>query len=182
MQFHQTELEGLLLIEPRVFGDDRGFFFESFRQDRFAEAGIEHPFVQDNHSRSVRHTIRALHFQTSPGQAKLVRCARGAVFDVAVDLRKSSPTFGRWQGFELSDENRRMLYIPVGFAHGFCCLTDVADFVYKVGSYYDAETEKGLAWNDPVVNVTWPSDTPILSERDQGNPTLSELADTLPDW
>jgi dTDP-4-dehydrorhamnose 3,5-epimerase len=182
VEFRDTRLQGVRQIVPRVFRDTRGHFFESFREDEFHAAGITHPFVQDNHSRSTRGTVRALHFQTQPGQPKLVRVARGRVFDVTVDLRRDSPTFGRWQGIELDDEEGHLLYIPVGFAHGFCALSEVADFVYKVGSYYDPATERGLLWNDPDLGVDWPVDAPILSERDAANPTLAELRGSLPRW
>jgi len=180
VQFQKTQLEGVILIEPRVFGDDRGFFMETFRSDLMREHGIDCEFVQDNHSRSLVNTVRALHFQTSPGQPKLVRVARGSVFDVTVDLRRSSLTFGQWQGFELSDENGHMLFVPIGFAHGFAVTSDVADVVYKVGSYYDPATERGLAWDDPAVGVKWPVTTPVLSDRDRANPTLADL--DLPAW
>lgn len=182
LEFHETSLEGVLLIEPRVFRDSRGHFLETWRQDLFEGAGIDCGFVQDNHSRSRRGVIRALHFQTHPGQAKLVRVARGSVHDVTVDLRRSSPTFGRWQGFDLDDETGRMLFVPVGFAHGFCVTSEVADVCYRVSSVYDPATEKGLAWDDPEVGVVWPTDAPVLSDRDRANPTLAELRDLLPDW
>jgi dTDP-4-dehydrorhamnose 3,5-epimerase len=170
----ETPLPGVLVFEPRVFRDDRGFFLETFREDHLRHAGISASLVQDNHSRSVRDTVRALHFQTSPGQPKLVRCARGSVFDVVVDLRKSSATFGRHFSLELSDENHRQLWIPVGFAHGFCVTSDVADFVYRCGSYYDPETERGILWNSPELGIEWPTDSPLLSDRDLSNPTFSE--------
>lgn len=182
MRVIPTRLEGPLLIEPRVFADERGFFLESFRRDPYAELGIDHDFVQDNHSRSTRGTIRALHFQTTPGQPKLVRAARGRVFDVVVDIRPSSPTFGQWESFELDDEANRQLYVPIGFAHGFCVVSDVADFVYKVGSYYEPETERGIAWDDPDLDIPWPAAEPLVSERDRGNPTLAEQASELPAW
>jgi dTDP-4-dehydrorhamnose 3,5-epimerase len=170
----RTPLEGVLVLEPRVFRDGRGFFLETFREELLVRAGITAKLVQDNHSRSNRHTVRALHFQTSPGQPKLVRCARGSVWDVVVDLRKSSPTFGKHHAMELSDENHRQLWIPVGFAHGFCVTSDVADFVYRCGSYYEPETERGILWNSPELGIEWPTETPILSDRDHGNPTFSE--------
>jgi dTDP-4-dehydrorhamnose 3,5-epimerase len=176
VKIHTTELPGLLVLEPRVFRDDRGFFLETFREEALREAGVDVHFVQDNHSRSVRHTVRALHFQTSPGQAKLVRCARGTVFDAVVDLRKSSPTFGKAFHVELSEENHLQLLIPVGFAHGFCVTSPTADFVYKCSSYYDPATERGIAWDSPEVAIPWPTDTPILSDRDRSNPALSEYS------
>jgi dTDP-4-dehydrorhamnose 3,5-epimerase len=174
LKIRDTAFEGLLLLEPKVFLDDRGFFLESFREERLREAGIGVELVQDNHSRSCRNTIRALHFQLPPGQSKLVRCARGSVFDVAVDLRKSSPTFGRVFSIELSDENHLQLFIPTGFAHGFCVTSEIADFVYRCGSYYDPALERGIAWNSPELAIPWPTQDPILSERDRELPTLSE--------
>jgi dTDP-4-dehydrorhamnose 3,5-epimerase len=137
-------------------------------------------FVQDNHSRSSRGILRGIHFQTTPGQAKLVRCLRGRVWDLAVDLRRKSPTYGEWEGHELDDERHRQLFVPVGFGHGFCVLSDVADVAYKLSSPYDPATEAGIAWDDPDVGVDWPIDDPILSERDRGAPRLAEIADELP--
>jgi dTDP-4-dehydrorhamnose 3,5-epimerase len=174
VKIEEAPIPGVYVIEPKVFADERGFFLETFRKEALDAAGIPSELVQDNHSRSGRHTVRALHFQTRPGQPKLVRCARGAVFDVVVDLRKSSPTFGKHFTCELSDENHRQLYVPVGMAHGFCVVSDVADFVYRCGSYYDPETERGILWNSPELSIPWPTDTPILSERDKNNPTFDE--------
>ena len=176
----ETRIDGLVLIEPHVIADDRGFFFETFRADEYASLGIDVPFVQDNHSRSAQRTIRALHFQLQPGQAKLVRAARGAVWDVAVDLRRDSPTYGQYEGFELNDSNARQLFVPVGFAHGFCVTSDTADVTYKVSSYYDGAQERGIAWDDPDIGVQWPIEDPIVSDRDRSNPTLAEIADRLP--
>ena len=176
----ETRIDGVVLIEPRVIADDRGFFFETFRANEYADLGIEGPFVQDNHSRSVRGTVRALHFQLQPGQGKLVRAARGAVWDVAVDLRRDSPTYGQYEAFELSDENARQVFIPVGFAHGFCVTSDEADVTYKVTTYYDGPTERGIAFDDPAIGIPWPTDTPLVSERDRTNPTLKEIAPELP--
>lgn len=169
-------LAGLLLVQPRVFRDDRGFFIETFVESRYRDAGIAASFVQDNHSRSVRGTLRGMHFQRSPGQAKLVRVATGKIFDVAVDIRPDSPTFGRWHGTELDAEEHRQLYIPIGFAHGFCVLSDVADVIYKVTSPYDAATEAGFHWADPEVGIAWPVTDPIVSARDVSAPRLRELA------
>ncbi len=174
MKVEEASIPGVYILEPKVFRDDRGFFLETFRKEVLERAGIPADLVQDNHSRSVRHTIRALHFQTPPGQPKLVRCARGSVFDVVVDLRKSSPTFGSAFSLDLSDENHLQLYIPVGLAHGFCVTSDVADFVYRCGSYFNPESERGIAWNSPELGIAWPTDSPILSERDRGNPTFSD--------
>ncbi|HSJ18696.1 MAG TPA: dTDP-4-dehydrorhamnose 3,5-epimerase [Solirubrobacterales bacterium] len=175
-----TEIEDLVLVEPEVHGDDRGFLVETFSAAAWRDAGIEVEFVQDNHSRSRGGILRGLHFQTAPGQAKLVRCLRGKVWDVAVDLRRSSPTYGRWEGHELDDESHRQLFVPVGFAHGFCVLSDVADVHYRLSSYYDPATEAGIAWDDPDVGVEWPLAGPQLSKRDRTAPRLAEIADALP--
>jgi dTDP-4-dehydrorhamnose 3,5-epimerase len=175
-----TRIDGLVLIEPAVHADGRGFFLETYRRENYRDLGVEPEFVQDNHSRSQRGTVRAFHFQLEPGQAKLVRAARGAVYDVAIDLRRSSPTYGRHEAFELTEENQRQLFVPVGFAHGFCAVSDVADVTYKVSSYYDPETERGIAWDDPALGVRWPVEEPIVSDRDSKNPRLEEIADQLP--
>ncbi len=181
MRTHQTSLAGVLRIEPAVHGDHRGFFAETFRADAWAAAGVDAAFVQDNHSRSRRGTLRGMHFQTSPGQAKLIRCARGAIFDVVVDLRRGSPTFGRWEGFVLDDESMRQLFVPIGFAHGFCVTSEIADVVYKCTSYYDAATESGIAWDDPAIGIEWPLGVePIVSDRDATAPRLADVAGTLP--
>jgi dTDP-4-dehydrorhamnose 3,5-epimerase len=182
MRVLNTRLTGPILVEPRVFADGRGFFLESYRREAFREIGIDADFVQDNHSRSVRGTIRALHFQAHPGQPKLVRVARGSAWDVVVDLRRSSPTFGEWEAVELDDARNLQLYVPIGFAHGFCALSDVVDLVYKVGSYYDAATERGIAWDDSALAIPWPSDSATVSERDRQNPTFAEITPELPDW
>ncbi len=174
MRVRPTPLAGLLLVETDAFADERGFFLEAFSHPQFAAAGISVEFVQDNHSRSVRDTLRGLHYQVGPGQAKLVRVARGRVWDVAVDIRPESPTFGRWEAFELDDVAHRQLYVPVGFAHGFCVLSEVADVCYKVSSVYDPELERGLAWDDPAIGITWPVAAPLLSARDRRNPLLAE--------
>jgi dTDP-4-dehydrorhamnose 3,5-epimerase len=176
----ETRIDGVVLIEPRVIADDRGFFFETFRANEYADLGIEGPFVQDNHSRSVRGTVRALHFQLQPGQGKLVRAARGAIWDVAVDLRRESPTYGQYEAFELSDENARQVFIPIGFAHGFCVTSEEADVTYKVTSYYDGPTERGIAYDDPAIGIPWPVERPLVSDRDRGNPALEEIAPELP--
>jgi dTDP-4-dehydrorhamnose 3,5-epimerase len=152
-----TRLDGLVLLAPDVHPDARGFFLETFRADAWAEAGVDATFVQDNHSRSRRGTLRGMHFQTSPGQAKLLRCARGAILDAVVDLRRGSPTFGAWEAHVLDDDSARQLYLPIGFAHGFCVLSDEADVVYKCSSYYDAATEAQLAYDDPEVGIEWPT-------------------------
>ncbi|MEZ5076273.1 MAG: dTDP-4-dehydrorhamnose 3,5-epimerase [Solirubrobacterales bacterium] len=175
-----TELDGVALIEPRVFADERGFFLETFSRDAWAALGVDVEFVQHNHSRSTRGTLRGLHFQTEPGQAKLLRCARGAILDVAVDLRRDSPTYGGWEAHVLDDERHRQLFVPVGFAHGFAVLSEVADVAYLVSSYYDPATEAGIAWDDPEVGVEWQVPEPLLSERDRTAPRLAEIAADLP--
>jgi dTDP-4-dehydrorhamnose 3,5-epimerase len=176
----ETKLDGLVLLEPQVFGDERGFFVETFSKEAWAELGVGAEFVQHNHSRSDKGILRGLHFQTEPGQAKLLRCARGAIFDVAVDLRSDSPTYGQWEGYVLDDERHRQLFVPVGFAHGFVVLSDVADVAYLVSSVYDPATEAGIAWDDPEVGVEWGVEDPVLSERDKTAPRLSEIAGSLP--
>ncbi len=164
-----------------VHGDERGFLVETFSAREWTGAGIDAEFVQDNHSRSSAGILRGLHFQTRPGQAKLVRCLRGRIWDVAVDLRRDSPTYGQWEGHELDDVSHRQLFIPVGFAHGFCVLSEIADVHYKVSSYYDPETEAGIAWDDPEVAIEWPLADPQVSERDATAPKLAEIEETL-DW
>lgn len=176
----ETTLDGLVLIEVGINGDERGFLLETFREDEWRELGVGVPFVQENHSRSGRGILRGVHFQTEPGQAKLVRCSRGAIWDVAVDLRRDSPTYRRWEGHELSDTNGRQLFVPVGFGHGFCVLSDEADVAYKLSSYYDPATEAGFAWDDPDVGIEWPVDGPVVSERDRSAPPLAEIAGELP--
>lgn len=178
MQRLPTRLHGPVLLAPAVHGDERGFFLETFREDVWASHGVVGPFVQDNHSRSKRGTVRGIHFQTSPGQGKLVRVARGRVSDVVVDLRRGSPTFGEWEAVELDDVGGRQLWIPIGFGHGFCVLSDEADFVYKCTSYYDGATESGIRFDDPEVGIAWPEGVELLySERDRVAPSLSALAD-----
>jgi dTDP-4-dehydrorhamnose 3,5-epimerase len=175
-----TKLDGLVLLEPAVHGDDRGFMVETYRHGLWAEHGVEVEFVQHNHSRSSQGTLRGIHFQTEPGQAKLVRCPRGAILDVAVDLRRDSPTYGQWEGHVLDDQKHRQLFVPVGFGHGFAVLSDVADVTYLLSSEYDPLTESGIAWDDPDVGVDWQVEEPLLSERDKNAPRLSEVAETLP--
>ena len=171
----------VILFEPKVFGDDRGFFFESFNQARFEQAvGRAVNFVQDNHSRSGRNVLRGLHYQIRQAQGKLVRVTTGEVFDVAVDLRRSSPTFGQWVGAVLSAENKKQLWVPAGFAHGFLVLSDDAEFVYKATDYYHPEAERGIRWNDPAIGIAWPrSSQPLLSPKDQSAPLLAD-AETYP--
>jgi dTDP-4-dehydrorhamnose 3,5-epimerase len=176
----ETRLEGVVLLEPEVHGDERGFMVETYRRDLWRELGVDADFVQHNHSRSSKGTLRGLHFQTQPGQAKLVRCPRGRILDVAVDLRRGSPTFGQWEGHVLDDEAHRQLYVPIGFAHGFAVLSEVADVAYQLSSAYDPATEAGIAWDDPDIGVEWPLEEPLLSERDRSAPRLAEVADSLP--
>ena len=171
----ESELEGVLLIQPAIYSDPRGRFFESFQKERYKEIGIKEEFVQDNQSVSLKNTIRGLHYRVSPEQAKLVRVIKGEVFDVVVDIRSQSPTFGQWRGYTLSDSNCRQIYIPVGFAHGFCVLSETAEFLYKVSEYYSAEKEKGIMWNDRDIGIKWPTSKPILSEKDKTNPELKDI-------
>ena len=169
-----TRLEGPLLLEPTVHGDSRGFFLETFRASTLAELGVHDDWVQDNHSRSAKGVLRGMHFQ--PGMAKLVRCARGAILDVLVDIRPDSPSFGLWEGFELDDENHRQLYAPDGFAHGFCVVSESADVIYKCSAYYDPAAESGFRFDDPEVGIKWPEGIEFeTSERDREAPLLSEL-------
>lgn len=173
MRVEQTSLPGVLLIEPKVFGDSRGFFLESYHHQRYAEAGIDAVFVQDNHSRSSRGVLRGLHYQIRHPQGKLVSVVAGEVFDVAVDIRSGSPHFGRWFGCVLSAENHRQLWVPPGFAHGFCTLSETADFLYKCTDYYHPEDEGGVLWNDPDVAIAWPVASPALSAKDQSFATVA---------
>jgi dTDP-4-dehydrorhamnose 3,5-epimerase len=174
MKFIQTDIEDLIIIEPTVFGDHRGFFIETYHQDRFKENGINETFVQDNHSRSKRGTLRGLHYQLAPySQGKLVRCTFGSVYDVAVDLRKDSPSFGKSFGIELNEENKKILYVPPGFAHGFYVMSEIADFQYNCTNLYKPEMERGISWNDPKLSIDWPSGEKILSEKDHKNPPFA---------
>lgn len=175
MRIVETPLEGVVVIEPRVHEDPRGFFLESYRADRYAEAGLPSSFVQDNHSRSVRNTLRGLHWQWRRPQGKLIRVVAGVVFDVAVDVRPESKTFGQWYGVTISADNFRQIYVPPGFAHGFCVMSDTAQLEYKCTDYYDPGGEAGLIWNDPDVGIVWPTDAPLLSSRDERHPSLREL-------
>ena len=173
----ETRLEGPILLEPDVYRDARGFFLETARADRLAELGVVGALVQDNHSRSAQGVLRGMHFQ--PGMAKLIRCARGRIFDVVVDIRPGSPAFGRWEGFELDDQNHHQLYCPDGFAHGFCVLSDVADVIYRCSAYYAPEREAGFRFDDPEVGIDRPAIELVTSERDAQAPLLSELRDLL---
>lgn len=175
MKVNKTTLEGLLLIEPRVFKDPRGWFYESYTRNKYAKQGIREEFVQDNHSRSTRGVLRGLHYQVNQPQAKLVRVTLGEVFDVAVDIRPDSLTFGKWWGCNLSSENMLQMYIPKGFAHGFCVLSDTVEFMYKCSDYYSQEDERGIVWNDSDLAIDWPINDPILSDKDAFYPSLREL-------
>ena len=181
MELIPTRLDGPLLIEPRVFPDDRGFFAETFRTNVFADFGITEPMVQQNHSRSTYGTVRGMHFRIGDGVSKLVRCARGEILDVLVDIRRSSPTFGQWEAFPLDGNALRILYAPVGFAHGFCVLSEVADVIYQQSAYYSADVERGFSLSDPDVAIDWPvpEAQQLISERDRDAPTLSEIRDSL---
>ena len=176
-----TRLDGPVLLEPAVHGDERGFFLESYRANVWAEHGVGDDFVQDNHSRSERGVLRGMHFSIGDGQAKLVRCARGQILDVVVDLRRASPTYGQWEGHELDDDSGRQLYVPIGFAHGFCVLSQIADVTYKCSSYYDGAIERGFHYADPDVGIQWPSGVElVVSARDTTAPALREIAAELP--
>lgn len=174
LNIRPTSLPGVLIIEPKVFGDERGFFMETYRADLFRAAGVDAVFVQDNHSRSARGVLRGLHYQEPNPQGKLVRCTRGALFDVAVDIRNGSPSFGKWLGIELSEANKLMLWIPPGFAHGFCALEDGTDLVYKCTAVYEPANDRSILWNDPDIGIEWPIASPLLSAKDAVAPRLSD--------
>ncbi len=176
-KFTKTSIEGVYIIEPTVFGDERGYFMETYHQEEFKEAGLDLNFVQDNQSKSTKGVIRGLHFQYNNPQGKLVRVIKGEVFDVAVDLRKDSTTYGKWEGVKLSEENKKQFYVPEGFAHGFLVLSDVAEFTYKCTDFYDSEDEGGILWNDPDIGIVWPVEDineVLLSEKDKKWKTLKE--------
>jgi dTDP-4-dehydrorhamnose 3,5-epimerase len=176
-----TKLGGPVLIEPVVHGDERGFFLETYRTSAYAALGIDDDFVQDNHSRSRRGVVRGMHFQLGRGMSKLVRCARGAIFDVVVDVRRGSPTFGKWEAVELNDENHLQLYCPIGFAHGFCVLSEVADVTYMTDDYYDPELDSGFGYADPEVGIVWPEGIELIpSRRDEQAPPLRDIEAELP--
>ena len=177
-----TELAGVLVIEPQVFADARGFFFESYNAQRYAKAGIACGFVQDNHSRSTRNTIRGLHYQFRRPQAKLLRVVRGSVFDVVADIRRGSPTFGRWVGVELSAENKRQIFVPAGLAHGFCVTSDDAEVEYKCSDFYVPDDQHGVLWSDRTIGIPWPVREPILSDRDRAYLPLTVDRDDLPTY
>ncbi len=176
-KFTKTEISGVILVEPQVFEDERGFFCETYKKSEFLANGITDEFVQDNHSKSKKNVLRGLHYQTGPyAQAKLVRCIKGKIFDVAVDIRKDSPTYLKWVGYILSEENKNQLYIPAGLAHGFCALEDGTEMVYKCSKEYFPDSEKGIIWNDPQLAIKWPVEEPILSAKDSKNMSISEYA------
>ncbi len=181
MRVLDTRLDGPILLEPDVHGDARGFFLESYRANVWAQHGIDVPFVQDNHSRSGRGVLRGMHFSIGAGQAKLVRCARGRILDVVVDLRRASPTYGEWESVELDDERARQLFVPIGFAHGFAVLSDIADVTYKCSTYFDGAVERGFRFDDPDVAIAWPEGVELrVSDRDRQAPALREIAAELP--
>jgi dTDP-4-dehydrorhamnose 3,5-epimerase len=177
-----TRLEGPILLAPDVFGDERGFFCETYRRSSFMELGIQEEMVQDNHSRSRRGVVRGMHFSVGRGATKLVRCGRGSIHDVLVDLRRGSPTFGQWEGLDLTEENMHILYVPVGFAHGFCVLSDIADVLYKQDAYYSGPTDRAIKYDDPDLAIAWPLPAAELvpSQRDIDAPLLRDVADELP--
>lgn len=175
----ETSLPGVLIVEPTVYGDERGFFMESYNRATFESLGLPGTFVQDNHSRSTRGVLRGLHYQYPQWQGKLIRAIHGEIFDVAVDIRRSSPTFGQWYGAVLSSENRLQMYVPQGFAHGFCVLSEAAEIIYKCTALYKPSDDAGLRWNDPAIGIEWPIDDPVLSEKDQVAPLLDELPDLI---
>jgi dTDP-4-dehydrorhamnose 3,5-epimerase len=181
MEIIKTSIPEVIVFVPPVFTDSRGYFLETYQQQKYAEAGISKPFVQDNQSYSTKNVLRGLHFQLRHPQAKLVRVTQGTVFDVAIDIRKHSPTFGKWHGEILSAENKRQMYVPENFAHGFCVLSDNAEFVYKCTDFYVLGDESGLIWNDPQLGIDWPIDQPILSDKDAVLPKLADILELLPD-
>jgi dTDP-4-dehydrorhamnose 3,5-epimerase len=182
VKFLATALPGVVLVEPDVFEDARGYFLETYHVQKYRKGGIPGPFVQDNFSHSVRGTVRGLHYQLRHAQGKLVMALAGRIFDVAVDIRKGSPTFGQWIGVELSGDTKRQLYIPPGFAHGFCVLSDTADVLYKCTDLYSPTDERGIIWNDPTIGIAWPVADPILSPKDRSYPTLAEMREALPTY
>jgi dTDP-4-dehydrorhamnose 3,5-epimerase len=181
MEQLKSRLDGPVLVRPVAYLDERGFFQETYRRNAYADLGIREEFVQDNHSRSVRGVVRGMHFQVGDGVAKLVRCARGAILDVVVDIRRGSPTFGEWETFELTDENLHQIYCPIGFAHGFCVLSEQADVMYKQTAYYDGALERGISYADPDLAIAWPEGIDLKpSERDANAPSLKEIEPELP--
>ena len=177
MIFSETSLPGVIKLEPTVFGDNRGFFLETYHQDRYRRGGIQCSFVQDNHSHSQKNILRGLHYQLKASQDKLIYVVTGEIFDVAVDIRKGSPTFGKWFGTRLSSGNKHQLFVPKGFAHGFCVLSETADVCYKCSALYDPEDDYGIYWSDPSIGIEWPLSEPILSPKDQKNPLFTDIPD-----
>ena len=175
MNINKAPLDGVLTVEPKVFSDQRGIFYEVYSAEKYEEHGIPAHFVQDNHSISVKGVFRGLHSQINPGQAKLVRVTRGEVFDVVLDIRKNSPTYGKWWSLYLSEKNMLQLYVPLGFAHGFCVVSESVEFLYKCSDYYSPENERGIMWNDPDLAIDWPIENPIISEKDNMYPRFSEI-------
>jgi dTDP-4-dehydrorhamnose 3,5-epimerase len=175
IKYTKTDLPGVLLIEPRVFQDSRGFFMETFHQKKYAEAGIDHAFIQDNYSHSTRGTLRGLHYQLEHPQAKLVYVIKGEIYDVAVDIRRGSPGFGKWTGQYLSCKNRRQIFVPEGFAHGFCVISETADVLYKTTDLYKPDDEYGVLWSDPTIGIDWPVEIPIVSDKDKQFPVLQDV-------
>lgn len=181
--FEKTELEGVTLCIPQVFCDARGFFMESYHAAKYAAGGVSAVFVQDNHSCSTQGVLRGLHYQLHKPQAKLISCLRGEIYDVAVDIRRGSPSFGKWSAVVLSESNHHQLFIPGGFAHGFCVLSDIAEIAYKCSEFYDARDDRGLRWDDPALGIPWPGSAPVLSVKDSGLPFLNDVPETqLPMW
>lgn len=180
MRVRETSLPGVLILEPQVFRDERGFFLETFSTKRLAGSGVPENFAQDNHSRSTRGVVRGLHYQLNHPQGKLIHAASGRIFDVAVDIRRGSPTFAKWFGVELNDENLFSLWVPGGFAHGFCVLSEVADVIYKCTVLYEADDDRGVAWNDPLIGIDWPVDNPVISSKDSAYETLSLNRNDIP--
>jgi dTDP-4-dehydrorhamnose 3,5-epimerase len=179
IRFLETDLPGVVIVEPDLFRDERGFFLETYHQKRYAEGGIDCLFVQDNHSHSRQGTLRGLHYQLKQSQAKLIYVSRGEIFDVAVDIRRGSPTFGKWAGERLTGENGRQMYIPMGFAHGFFTLSETADVIYKCADFYAPGDEYGILWSDPDIGIDWPDKNPLLSKKDSRNPRLSDVPEDL---
>ena len=179
IKFFETALPGVVIVEPDIFRDERGFFMETYHQRRYAEGGMDCLFVQDNHSHSHRGTLRGLHYQLKNGQAKLIYVSGGEIFDVAVDIRRGSPTFGKWVGTHLNDKNGRQIYIPRGFAHGFYTLSETADVIYKCTDFYAPGDEYGILWSDPDIGIEWPEKNPLISKKDSRNPRLSEVPENL---
>lgn len=179
VRFTKTSIPGVFLIEPQVFKDARGFFLETFHQEKYTQGGIDRTFVQDNHSHSQRGTLRGLHYQLGHAQGKLIYVITGEIFDVAVDIRRGSPTFGQWVGAYLSAENKHLIYVPEGFAHGFCVLSNGADVIYKCTDFYSPADECGIFWADPAIDINWPIESPSLSEKDARNPKLSDVPERL---